>query len=272
VALRDAFEQGDPVPDVASVVGRGRSAPEVAAELLDVLADDPRVAECDLAGMAAKGTATTDTFRRVDHYLAHWPGPLVLVYAPDPPLLRALRSVASTDRLLVHSSRDAAGEHHALPHLQRHRLRLSPVPAAPGEARTFVTLALLDWQMAGLVGPASQVVSELVNGALSGQVTTVDLTVSTVDQRVRIAVRDDRAVPVEGYDAVPAFAVNSAGLQLVQTFSDCWDVIPTLSGGKTACAVLDARRAHPRSLGNVVPMWRSSTTDTDGTNPTTGTS
>jgi hypothetical protein len=251
VILDDAsVQQRGTAPGLATVSGRGRSAAEVAAELLDVLADDPRVVECDLGGMAAGGTAPAGAFRRVDNYLAHWPGPVVLVHAPDPSLRTGLRSVASTDRMFICSSWDAAGgEHEVLPDAQRHRLRLSPVATAPREARRFVTRTLLDWQVPGLVGPASQVVSELVNSAATEQVTTMDLTVSKVDQRVRIAVRDDGPAPSEHHEDVPTAALNRSELQLVQSFTDGWDVIPAPSGGKTVCAVLDARRAHPDDTG-----------------------
>lgn len=284
MTLADAPHQGGPAPGVATVTGRGRSAADVAAQLMDVLADEPRVAECDLAAMAAEGTATAGAFQRVDEYLRHWPAPVVLVHAPDPSLQAGLRSVASTDRLLIHSSWQAADEHRVLPHRQRQSRRLSPVSTAPREARTFVTRALLDWQLPRLVGPASQVVSELANSALTEQPTTMELTVSTVDEQVRIAVRDDGPSPGAVLDGVPASPFNGAGLQLVQAFAQRWDVIPAPAGGKTVWTILHGTwadhgdsasrerslnrgrhavgtRQRPRArrlgrgMGRVVPMW-----------------
>jgi hypothetical protein len=56
-------------------------------ELMDVLADEPRVVTCDLAGMTAEGSAMrAKGFSPVGEYLTQWPGTVVMVYAPDPQL------------------------------------------------------------------------------------------------------------------------------------------------------------------------------------------
>lgn len=86
--LGDAAEHGSPARGVATVVGRGRSAAAVA--------DEPRVVECDFAGMTAEGRAIPGAFRLVSNYLVSGPGPVVMVHAPDSALRAGLRSVASS--------------------------------------------------------------------------------------------------------------------------------------------------------------------------------
>jgi hypothetical protein len=247
VTLTEASESTGPPRGVATVTGKGRRAADVAAELMDVVADEPRVVECDLTGTVAAGPAIAEAFSPVGSYLAHWPGTVVMVHAPDPALRADLRSAAFADRMLIHASWDTAAEgDHVLPHLQRYQRRLAPVSTAPREARASTAEVLVDWQLPHLVGAANQVVSEVVTHALDHSVSTLDLTLSRVDDRVRLAVRDDGAAPPAGLDDVPRSPLSGHGLRLMQVFAEHWDVIPAHSGGqgKTVWAVLDAARAH----------------------------
>jgi hypothetical protein len=257
--LAEAARQNGPAPGVVTVTGRGRSETGVAAQLLDALVDDPRVVECDLAGMTGEGTAIADAFRPVNAYLACWRGPVLMVHAPDASLRAGLRSVINADRLLIHSSRDAAREgHHVLPHLHRHRARLLPVSTAPREARSIVTDVLIDWQMPHMIGPTTQVVSELVTSAATTQATTLELMLSKVDERVRIGIRDDGPPPAALVDGVAVSPLNSAALRLVQVFAQAWGVVPAPSQGKTVWAVLGSPQAHaaePTSQAHTSPRW-----------------
>jgi hypothetical protein len=245
VGLAQAAEDNGPAPGVVTVTSQGRSAAEVASQLQNVLADEPRVVECDLAGMTGEGTAIADAFRPVNAYLTRWPGPVVMVHAPDPSLRAGLRSVVNADQLLIHASRDAAKNgHHLLPHLHRHRVRLLPWSTAPREARIFVTGIMVDWQIPHMIGPTTQVVSELVTSALTAQASTLELMVSQVDERVRIGVRDDGPSPAVGLDDLPESPLNGAGLHLVQAFAQGWGVVASASRGKSVWAVLDSARTR----------------------------
>lgn len=235
---------GNPAVGVATVAGRGRAASAVAAELMDVLAAEPRVVECDLAGMAAEGSAITDAFGVVGRYLARWPGPVVMIHAPKPGVRARLRVVASSERMLIHSSWDAAGEkHQVLPPLRRHRLQLPAQWTAARTARRFTAKALAAWQLGSAVDAAIHVVDELVSHTVKHAVAAVDLTVSRVDGRIRLAVRDEGPrVAMERGDA-SAFPLRGTGLRLVQGFAESWGVIPARAGGKTLWAVVDAHAA-----------------------------
>jgi anti-sigma regulatory factor (Ser/Thr protein kinase) len=244
VALAGAPAGGNPAVGVATVAGRGRAASAVVAELMDVLAADPRVVECDLAGMAEEGSALTDAFGVVSRYLARWPGPMVMIHVPDQALRARLRSVASSERMLIHSSWQAASEkHQVLPALQRQRLQLPAQWIAAREARRFTAKALATWHLGPAVQAASQVVDELASHTVKHAVAAVDLTVSRVDDRIRVAVRDEGPrVAMERGDA-SAFPLHGTGLQLVQAFAESWGVIPARAGGKTLWAVVEADAA-----------------------------
>jgi hypothetical protein len=246
VTLAEASESTGPPRGVATVTGKGRPAADVAAELMDVLADEPRVVECDVTGLAEQGAGVSEAFTPVGTYLTHWPGTMVMVHAPDPAVRADLRSAAYADRMLIHSFWDTATEgDHVLPHLRWHRERLSPVSTAPRDARNSTAQVLVDWDMPHLVGAANQVVSELVTHALDHSVSRLDLTLSRVDDRVRLAVRDDGATPGTTLGSRPGSPLSGAGLRLMQVFAEHWDVVPAHSAGrgKTVWAVMDATRA-----------------------------
>jgi hypothetical protein len=245
VALAGSSAEGNPAVGVATVAGRGRAASAVAAELMDILAADPRVVECDLAGLAEEGSAIVDAFGAVSRYLARWPAPVVMIHAPDPAVRARLRVVASSDRILIHSSWEAAGEkHQVLPPLQRQRRQLPAQLSAARAARRFTARALANWQLGSAVDAASQVVDELVAHTVKHAVGAVDLMVSRVDGRIRVAVRDEgpRAA-IERGDGW-SFPLHGEGLQVVQAFAESWGVVPARAGGRTLWAVVDAD-AHP---------------------------
>lgn len=228
---------------MVTVRGQHRRSADVVGELMDVLADEPRVVACDLAGMTAEGSAMLATgFAPVCEYLTHWPGTVVMVYAPDPQLRSRLSAAMSGERLLIHISRDAAATepHQLRPRLRRKSLRLWPGPDAPDEARSFVTQTLLDWMLPRLVAQTGEVAAELTAGATRDSTSGLDLMLSRVDDRVRIAVRDHQPQPcAPPVGEPPPSPVTGSGLRLVQTLARGWGVIPARSAGKTVWIVLD---------------------------------
>jgi hypothetical protein len=228
---------------MVTVRGQHRRSADVVTELMDVLADEPRVVACDLGGMAAEGSAMlAEGFAPVGDYLARWPGTVVMVYAPDPKVRSRLHAAKSGARLLIHISRDAActEPHKLLPRLRRQRLLLWPGPAAPDEARSFVSQTLLDWRLPHLVASTSEVAAEVTAGATTGSTTGLDLMLSRVDDRVRIAVRDHQPQPcAPQVRELPQSPLTGSGLRLVQKLARGWGVIPARGAGKTVWVVLD---------------------------------
>jgi hypothetical protein len=250
-----------PASDVVSLSGRHRVASDLAGELMDVLADEPRVVVCDLAGMTPDA-GTDRLFAPVTDYLAHWPGTVVVVRAPDPAVRAAVGDAALSGPLLVHACGEAGLSHASglVPDVHRAGAHLEPLPTASREARVFATRALLDWQMAQLIRPVSVVVSELVTASAARAGTVLDLTLSRVGSRVRVAVHDhgdgdhgdgdhwdgdhgdgDSRAPAGHPPEVP---LTGRGRLLVQAFARCWGVFPGRGGGRTVWAVLD-RHGRP---------------------------
>lgn len=213
---------------------------------MDVLADEPDMVVCDLSGMAG-AAASADMLSPAIAYLADWPGPLVLVAAPDDDVRTALTvATDAAPRMLVRADPEdldaAMADEDALPPVRRARLQLPPQPTAPRDARDFVSRTLAEWSLPSLTAAASLVVSELATNSLLHAVTVLDVTLSRVDGRVRVAVRDrGGGVPAAVAEAAGEHTLDGRGLQLVQAVSRSWGVIPAASRGKTVWAVLDSR-------------------------------
>jgi anti-sigma regulatory factor (Ser/Thr protein kinase) len=235
----------DPDSGVVVVVGRHRLASDVVSELMDHLASaDVRIVACDLNQMAVPPGPLGQVFAPVASYLAAWPGIVLVVCVPE--VLQHAQVLPSTieQRLLVHRSLEAGvREARQLTEpLEQSQTHLAPVPAAAAKARDFATGALRDWHMADLSWPVRLVTSELVTNALQHSASVVDLTVSHVNTRVRIAVRDHGG----GAPAIPhipeaeaAAQPSGRGLQLIQAVTRAWGVFPTRVSGKTVWALLD---------------------------------
>ncbi|HEX2176463.1 MAG TPA: ATP-binding protein [Nocardioidaceae bacterium] len=217
------------------------------SQLMDVLADEPRVVLCDLTGMAAAGAAVADMFAPAVSYLADWPGTVVVVTAPDAAVRSALESAAlRAERLFVQAGSEIgpAEAHDRLPRLRRSTLQLSPQATAPRQARDFVVRTLDDWGMASLSSAACLVVSELVTNSILHAVTVMDLRLSMAEGRVRVAVRDrGGGRPSARPGEATQHTLDGRGLQLVQAFARSWGVIPAPARGKTVWAVLDGADA-----------------------------
>lgn len=239
---------------MVTVTGMNRCPKDVVGELMDVLADDPGVVECDLTGMAAEGSAMPDEFALVGIYLTRWPGTVVMVNAPDPTVRSRLCSAEVADRMFIHASWHAARTeaHRLLPALQRTKIELPPVPSAPQEARAFTCWVLSDWGLAQPVGPVSEVVSVLVMQALTRTPLALELMLSRVDEQIRVAVRDrDPGAAAELSVESPDRWLSGRGLRLLHAVADGWGMIPARSGGKTLWAVLNVANAQTPALGDV---------------------
>jgi hypothetical protein len=233
----------DPGAGVVSVSGRHRLPSDLLSELMDVLADEPRVVVCDLSGIAASLQTVTDVFAPLAPYLSNWPGTVVVACVPPP--MTPDRTPPSTlaGRLLVREHcQDGLDEAYRLLHpLQRCMTYLPPVPTAAGEARAFTAAALRDWRLPQMAGSASLVVSELVTDSLLKAKTVVGLSLSRCEDRLRIAVHDHRgAPPSPPAEEVSEATVEESGMLLVQALTRDWGVFPARTWGKTVWAVMDA--------------------------------
>jgi anti-sigma regulatory factor (Ser/Thr protein kinase) len=241
-----SWSESDPQTGVVMLSGHHRLAFDVVNELMDHMAHaEARIVVCDLTGMAVSPREMSWVFAPVTPYLAAWPGTLVVLCVPDPSQHSRTVPVAIPDRLLVHRSVESGlREARALlSPMEQTQTFLAPVSPEVSRARHFIRRALNDWQLSEMAWPASVVTSELVTNALQHSTTVLELTLSRVDTRLRIAVHDHGggapAIPNRS-EADAAAAQGGRGLELIAAATLAWGVFPTRGSGKTVWALLDA--------------------------------
>jgi hypothetical protein len=227
---------------VAAVSADGRSVADVVEEVMAELAEEPRVLECDLAGVVAEGSTIAEQFAAVGHYLQHWPGTVVMIHVPDSVLRVRLAAADYAEALTIHANwdGDVLEDHRLLPHLRQTSMTLPPEPTAPAVARAFVAHTMQDWQLPMLVAPASQVLTEFVTHADIGGDTDLEVSLSRVDTRIRLAMKDPAADTSAALVNLPEYPLTGRARQLVQALVNGWGVIPGRPAGRTVWAVLDA--------------------------------
>ncbi len=218
---------------VVRITGRYRLPSDVVSELRHVLAENPLVVILELAELAESTRAMLDVFEPVASYLAAWPGTVVVVCVPDP--AKAARRLPPTiiDRVVPSRSWEEGLERarHLVPHQHRTTTFLQPHPQACDDGRSFTRRTLRDWRLEELTWSASLVVSELVTHSIVHADTALDLTLSRVDEQIRIAVHDYGSdnLRIRQLDA-PSDPLEDPlrhrGLLLVRALTRCWGVFP----------------------------------------------
>jgi anti-sigma regulatory factor (Ser/Thr protein kinase) len=235
-----------PPAGIVRITGRYRLPSDVVSELKHALADNPQIVILDLHDTAGNSNLLAEVLEPVGGYLAAWPGTVVAVCVPDPEASRPLLPPTITDRVLLARSHEEGLERarQGVPDQYRTTTFLTPQPEASEEARAFTRRMLRDWRLEGLVWPASLVVSELVTHSILHAQTVLDLTLSRVDHRVRIAVHDygaDRlptTQPAQPTDPLEEPLLDR-GLLVVRALTHCWGVFPSRVHGKTVWAVME---------------------------------
>jgi anti-sigma regulatory factor (Ser/Thr protein kinase) len=232
---------------VVRITGRYRLPSDIVSELKHVLAENPLVVILDLDEVAGGARALSDVFEPVSSYLAAWPGPVVVVCAPDPAKSARLLPLTIIDRVVLSRTWEEGLERarNLVPHQHRTTTFLQPHPQASDDGRSFVRRTLRDWRMEDLTWPASVVVSELVTHSIVHADTALDLTMCRVDERIRIAVHDYGSDNLRITQlAAPADPMEDPllhrGLLLVRALTRSWGVFPSREHGKTVWAVMDA--------------------------------
>lgn len=121
-------------------------------------------------------------------------------------------------------------------------LHLSPEPASPGKARTFVRDLMVEWGLEGeVVEDAELLVSELVTNAIIHARTGATVEVSRYDGAVEFAVSDESVRPVQ-LRRPSVEAVTGRGIYFLDRLAPDWEVEPTSNGKRVRFSLpVDAR-------------------------------
>jgi anti-sigma regulatory factor (Ser/Thr protein kinase) len=102
------------------------------------------------------------------------------------------------------------------------QLTLSADPISAGLGRGFVALSLRPLVRQDVVDTALLLVSELINNAIVHARTGLVLTVRQADRRIRIEVRDGRALALSGPVRRAVDSEGGRGLALIDALADAW--------------------------------------------------
>jgi len=234
---------------IVRITGRYRLPSDVVSEIRHVLAENPRIVIVDLNSVAGSSRALAEVLEPVAPYLAAWPGTVLAVCVPEPEASAQVLPPILAGRVLLDRTPVTALERarHLLARQDRTTTFLTPKPQAVEDARAFTRRTLRDWRLEDLIWPASLVVSELVTHSILKADTVLDLTLSRVGQRVRVAVHDygsDRiqSTKVADQDDSLDDPLLDRGLMVVRAMTRCWGVFPSRVHGKTVWAVMEATK------------------------------
>ena len=234
---------------IVRITGRYRLPSDVVSEIRHVLAENPQIVILDLNSVAGSSRALAEVLEPVAPYLAAWPGTVLAVCVPEPEASAHMLPPILADRVLLDRTPVTALERarHLLARQDRTTTFLTPKPQAVEDARAFTRRTLRDWRLEDLIWPASLVVSELVTHSILKADTVLDLTLSRVGQRVRVAVHDygsDRmqSTKVADLDDSLEDPLLDRGLMVVRAMTRCWGVFPSRVHGKTVWAVMEATK------------------------------
>ena len=234
---------------IVRITGRYRLPSDVVSEIRHVLAENPQIVIVDLNSVAGSSRALAEVLEPVAPYLAAWPGTVLAVCVPEPEASAQVLPPILAGRVLLDRTPVTALERarHLLARQDRTTTFLTPKPQAVEDARAFTRRTLRDWRLEDLIWPASLVVSELVTHSILKADTVLDLTLSRVGQRVRVAVHDygsDRiqSTKVADQDDSLDDPLLDRGLMVVRAMTRCWGVFPSRVHGKTVWAVMEATK------------------------------
>lgn len=204
------------------------------------LAEGPRALVCDLSGVThGVDVDGLDLLAASTREVRDWPGTPIVMTSPDGGIRAVLRLHSMSDHVMVRSTLGRAlADVEKCPAPVDAHTRLEPRTTASRSARNFVSRTCLDWGLRHELASASLVVSELVTNAVIHAGTDIDLGLTRLGGRLRLAVRDGSTISPR-QPVLDLGRRRGRGLAITEAFSRIWGVLPTADGGKVVWAVID---------------------------------
>ncbi|GAA2096754.1 hypothetical protein GCM10009841_08610 [Microlunatus panaciterrae] len=154
------------------------------------LAESPRGVACRLpASLAEMADDSVEALASLGWHVRGWPGASIAISCRQANLRSRLRTAPGGHSLLFTGSLLSAWAMLAASPVQQTSTRVAPHPAALHQARQFLSRTCLDWRLQKAIIAGQQVLDELVLSAVCQTLDPLVVTLSRVDQALRIAVR-----------------------------------------------------------------------------------
>ena len=183
--------------------------------VLEAMVDVPPAVILDLASATVAESSSLAVLLLLADDAAMWPETQLVLAGPGPAMLRHLDGLGVTERLYVWSSVEAAiAGSRDPPGVRLTRLRLPPTTEAPRVCRGFVMRQCRDLRDQVRVN-VLLAASELVTNAVVHAATDIEVRVSRLGPRLRIAVRDESPIMPKMLDPTPE-SLHGRGLHIVR--------------------------------------------------------
>jgi hypothetical protein len=235
--LRHLLDGGQPYP-VLRLIGTldAGTAPYVRSVLFAGLAQQPEALIVDVFDLEVADPEAVSVVHDVARETADWPAAHLVLCAPDGD------GVWSQAGVPVWPTRAAALSALGVPVPDRQvSLALDPEVGAARRSRELVTEACNRWDLPELTGPASIIVTEMVNNVVAHARTPMTVRLALRGETMTVAVHDHNpTVPRFTGPAAPT-SYGGRGMMLIDSVARQWGNLP-LDDGKVVWAILT--RAH----------------------------
>jgi anti-anti-sigma regulatory factor len=231
--LRHLIDDGQPYP-VVRLIGPldADAAPRARAALLDGLVEQPEALVVDVSAVDVTDPAAVGVFADIARDTADWPAARLVICAPGGD------GVWQSSGLPVWPSLAAAFTALGPPEPgNRLSLELDPVVGAARRARGLVVEACERWHLPDLIGPASIVVTEMVNNVVAHARTPMAVRMALHGGDLTVSVRDHDAKVPRFQGPVPPTSYGGRGLLLINAVSRQWGAL-RLDDGKVVWALI----------------------------------
>jgi anti-anti-sigma regulatory factor len=242
--VRHLVDTGETYPVVRLTgVLDDQTAPAVRNALLDVLAGQPEALVIDVAALKVADPASAAVLRDLARDTADWPAAHLALCAVD-----GIAFWHTTGLPVWPSAADAFADLGAPDARLQLRLDLEPVVGAARQARELVTEACARWSLPGLAGPASIVVTEMVNNVVAHAHTPMTVLLALQGHTMTVAVRDHSATVPRFTGPVAPTSYGGRGLLLIDSVAERWGSL-AVGDGKVVWAVLQDEDDAPEPSG-----------------------
>lgn len=243
--VRHLVESGQSYPVVRLIgVLDAETAGPVRSALLSALAPQPEALVVDVCDLTVSDPAAVSVLSEVARETADWPAAhLVLCARPDDGAWLQLGFPVWPGRAEALAALGPPNSSHQL------SLAQEPVVGAARRSRELVTEACARWELPELAGPASIVVTEMVNNVVAHARTAMTVLLAVRDGNLTVAVRDRSATVPRFSGPVAPTSYGGRGLLLIDSVARRWGTLP-LDDGKVVWALL---HSEDESMGAAVP-------------------
>lgn len=246
--LRHLLDQGQPYPVVRLMgVLDADTVPHVRSLLLDGLALQPQAMIVDVYDLTVDDPSAVTVMRDVARDTADWPGAHLVLCAPGGD------GVWTNAGVPVWPSRSEALAALGVPEpAHQVSLALEPVVGAARRSRQLVTDACTRWDLPELSGPASIVVTEMVNNVVAHARTPMTVRLALRGDTMTVAVHDHNPAVPRFTGPVAPTSYGGRGMMLIDSVARRWGNLP-LDDGKVVWAILNREDELPTAQASAPP-------------------